>query len=179
MTEIDQALEALRANPDDHKAQSGFYDLFLNMSFFVPTINETVDSDGEGGKEQIEVPLIVEADGIDYLVFFDQQERLNEWAEEEVPCLQLPGHVLVGDDSRQAALGDEYRYAIQQAVCPGRNRLAQGCGDAVQGGRAALGERSEKSGARCEARKSQNIFGHRFNLIKSDYQRQKNLNEQG
>ena len=43
MTEIDQALEALRANPDDHKAQSGFYDLFLNMSFFVPTINETVE----------------------------------------------------------------------------------------------------------------------------------------
>ena len=94
MTEIDKALEALRANPDDHKAQSGFYDLFLNMSFFVTTINETVDSEGEGGKEQVEVPLIVEADGIDYLVFFDQQERLNEWAEEEVPCLQLPGHVL-------------------------------------------------------------------------------------
>jgi len=94
MTEIDQALEALRANPDDHKAQSGFYDLFLNMNFFVPTINETVDTDDKGAKEKIEVPLIVEADGIDYLVFFDEQQRLNEWAEEEVPCLQLPGHVL-------------------------------------------------------------------------------------
>jgi len=94
MTEIDLALEALRAAPAAHKAQSGFYDLFLNMSFFVPTINETVETDGDGEIEQIEVPLIVEADGIDYLVFFDQQQRLNDWAEEDVPCLQLPGHVL-------------------------------------------------------------------------------------
>ena len=39
--------------------------------------------------------LIAEADGIDYLVFFDQQERLNDWAEDDVPCQQLPGHVLV------------------------------------------------------------------------------------
>jgi len=94
MTEIDQALEALRANPDDHKAQSGFYDLFLNMSFFVPTINETVETDDKGTSEEVEVPIIVEADGIDYLVFFDQQQRLMDWAEDNVPCLQLPGHVL-------------------------------------------------------------------------------------
>ena len=94
MTEIDQALADLRANPDDRKAQSGFYDLFLNMSFFVPTINQAVDTDDEGGQETIEVPLIIEADGTDYLVFFDRQERLNDWAEEEVPCLQRPGHVL-------------------------------------------------------------------------------------
>jgi peptidyl-prolyl cis-trans isomerase C len=33
-------------------------------------------------------------DGIDYLVFFDQQQRLDDWAGEEVPSLQLPGHVL-------------------------------------------------------------------------------------
>ena len=94
MTELDQALEALRANPDDHKAQSGFYDLFLNSSFFVPTIDEEVSTDDESTKEKIEVPLIIEADEIDYLVFFDEQQRLNDWAEKEAPCLQLPGHVL-------------------------------------------------------------------------------------
>ena len=94
MTEIDQALEALRIAPDDHKAQSGFYDLFLNSIFFVPTVDEMIDTDDKGAKEKIEVPLIVEADGVDYLVFFDQQDRLNAWAEKEVPCLQLPGHVL-------------------------------------------------------------------------------------
>jgi len=95
MTELDQALEALRATPDDPKSQSGFYDLFLNSSFFVPTSDEMVSTEDNGDKEKIEVPLIIEADGVDYLVFFDHQERLNDWAEKEVPCLQLPGHVLV------------------------------------------------------------------------------------
>ena len=94
MTELDQALEALRANPDDHKAQSGFYDLFLNSIFFVPTIEEMVSTDGKSTKEKTEVPLIIVADGIDYLIFFDEQQRLNDWAEEEVPSQRLPGHVL-------------------------------------------------------------------------------------
>ncbi len=95
MTEIDQALEVLRANPDDHKAQSGFYDLFLTSSFFIPTVDEMVSTDGKSAKEKVEVPMIIADDGIDYLIFFDQQQRLNDWANEEVPSLQLPGHVLV------------------------------------------------------------------------------------
>lgn len=94
MTELDNALEALRTNPDDHKAQSGFYDLFLNSNFFVPTIEEMVSDDDKSAKEKVEVPLIIVAEGIDYLVFFDQQKRLNDWAEEEVPSLRIPGHVL-------------------------------------------------------------------------------------
>jgi hypothetical protein len=94
MTNIDQALEVLRANPEDFKAQSGFYDLFLNSRFFVPTVHEEIETDDKGTKEKIEVPLIIEADGLEYLVFFDEQQRLNDWAEKEVPCLQLPGHVL-------------------------------------------------------------------------------------
>lgn len=94
MTDIDQALADLRANPRDFKAQAGFYDLFLNSLFFVPTIHEEVDIDGQGTKEKIEVPLIIEEEDTDYLVFFDNQQRLNDWAEKEVPCLQLPGHVL-------------------------------------------------------------------------------------
>ena len=94
MTELDQALEALRSNPDDHKAQSGFYDLFLNSIFFVPTIEEMVSTDDKSAKEKTEVPLIIVADGIDYLIFFDEQQRLNDWAEEEVPSQRLPGHLL-------------------------------------------------------------------------------------
>ena len=94
MTELDKALEALRANPDDHKAQSGFYDLFLNSNFFVPTIEEMVSDDDKSDKEKVEVPLIIVAEGVDYLIFFDQQQRLNDWAEEEVPSLRIPGHVL-------------------------------------------------------------------------------------
>lgn len=94
MTELDQALEALRADYNDPKAQSGFYDLFLNSMFFVPTVDEMIDTENDGKKEKIEVPLVVVADETDYLVFFDQKERLFAWAEKEVPFLQLPGHVL-------------------------------------------------------------------------------------
>lgn len=94
MTEIDKALEVLRDKPEDQRAQSGFYDLFLNALFFVPTINEMVSPDGDKPEEEIEVPMIIESEGTDYLIFFDQQQRLNDWAEKEAPYVQLPGHVL-------------------------------------------------------------------------------------
>jgi len=94
MTELDQALETLRVNPEDQKAQSGFYDLFLNSKLFVPTTMETIkQDDAEEGKET-ELPLIIESDGTDYLVFFDRQQRLHDWAEQEAACVELPGHVL-------------------------------------------------------------------------------------
>ncbi len=123
MTELDQALETLRADPDDHKAQSGFYDLFLNSTFFVPTVDETFRTGEENQEEKIEVPLIIEAEGTDYLVFFDQQQRLNDWAEQEVPCVQLPGHMLaemtpaglywamnIGTDSNKQFAPDEIAW---------------------------------------------------------------------
>lgn len=94
MSELDQALVTLRDNPRDHKAMSGFYDLFLNMTFFVPTVQEMVSPDGSSEEQEMEVPMIVEAEGTNYLVFFDHQQRLNDWADQDAPCVQLPGHVL-------------------------------------------------------------------------------------
>ena len=94
MTELDQALEALRTDPEDHKAQSGFYDLFLNSTFFIPTFDEEIETEEEGVTENVEVPLIMTDNDVDYLVFFDQQQRLFDWSEKEVPLLQLPGHVI-------------------------------------------------------------------------------------
>lgn len=95
MTDLDKAFEALRAKPEDQKAQSGFYDLFLNSLFFVPTAKEMIQIDDEGTEQETEVPLIIENEGTDYLVFFDQQQRLNDWAELEAPFVKLPGHLLV------------------------------------------------------------------------------------
>ncbi len=95
MTELDRALVALRAQPDDRKTQSAFYDLLLNSSFFVPTVNEMIASEDGRPAQETEVPLIIEADGTDYLVFFDQQQRLYDWAEPDAPSVQLPGHLLV------------------------------------------------------------------------------------
>lgn len=94
MTELDQALEVLRDKPENPKAQSGFYDLFLNATFFVPTITETVGTDQDGVEEKGELPLIIESEGTSYLVFFDQQQRLNDWAQTDAPFVELPGHVL-------------------------------------------------------------------------------------
>jgi len=94
MTEIDTALVALRAQPDGHKAMSGFYDLFLNTSFFVPTAKEMILIDDAGTEQSTEVPLIIENEGTDYLVFFDLQERMDAWAEQEAPFVTLPGHLL-------------------------------------------------------------------------------------
>ncbi len=94
MTDLDKAFEALRAEPDNQKVQSGFYDLFLNSLFFVPTAKETIQIDDEGTEQETEVPLIIENGETDYLVFFDQQQRLNDWAELEAPFVKLPGHLL-------------------------------------------------------------------------------------
>ncbi|MCF6177860.1 MAG: SseB family protein [Geopsychrobacter sp.] len=94
MTELDTAFDALRTAPDDREAQSGFYDLFLNSSFFVPTVQENLSMDEEDGDQETEVPLIVENNGTDYLVLFDLQQRLNDWAEQEAPFVKLPGHLI-------------------------------------------------------------------------------------
>lgn len=90
MSALDDALATLREDLTDSKAQSVFYDLFLNSSFFVPTL-----PDGEGGSEDAGVlPLIIDADGIDYLMLFDSKERLEAWAGSPVSSVVVPGHVL-------------------------------------------------------------------------------------
>ena len=77
MTELDKALDVLREKPKNHQAQSSFYDLFLNTVFFVPTVTEMVSAEEGKKEEQMEVPMIIESEGSDYLVFFDEQQRLR------------------------------------------------------------------------------------------------------
>ena len=95
MTELDQALEILRENMDDAKGQSKFYDLFLNTSFFVPTLDQ---QELEGEAPQLQegqvLPLIIESEGNDYLMLFDTKERLQAWTNAEVKWVDVPGHVL-------------------------------------------------------------------------------------
>jgi hypothetical protein len=91
MSQLDDALVELRDNMDSPKAQSKYYDLFLNTSFFVPTFQEAAD--GEVAEGQV-APLVLEADGNDYLMLFDSLERLNAWAKTEAAYVEVPGHVL-------------------------------------------------------------------------------------
>jgi hypothetical protein len=93
MTELDKALENMRQDVNDTTRQSGFYDLFLNATFFVPTLTGEV-AEQAGVQEGQALPLIMESDGNDYLMLFDTRERLTAWSETEVTCVEVPGHVL-------------------------------------------------------------------------------------
>jgi hypothetical protein len=95
LTELDAALKELRQDMDNAKGQSKFYDLFLNASFFVPTLD---DKDFKGDTDTLEegqvLPLVIESEGNDYLMLFDTKERMQAWAEADVQWVDVPGHVL-------------------------------------------------------------------------------------
>jgi hypothetical protein len=94
MTGLDQALQTLREDMDDAKRQSKYYDIFLNTTFCVPTLDQQ-ELGGESAPEEGQVlPLIIESEGNDYLMLFDTKERLKSWAADDAKWLGVPGHVL-------------------------------------------------------------------------------------
>ena len=94
MTELDQALQALRLDMEDAKLQSKYYDIFLNMTFFVPTLDQQ-EFGGESAVEEGQVlPLVIESEGNDYLMLFDTEERLKSWASNDVKWVDVPGYIL-------------------------------------------------------------------------------------
>lgn len=94
MSELDQALQALRMDMNDATLQSKFYDLFLNTTFCVPTFDQQ-GLEGESVPEEGQVlPLVIESDGKDYLMIFDSEQRLKNWAPDNVKWVGVPGHVL-------------------------------------------------------------------------------------
>jgi len=86
MTKLDQALDACRQDP---RAQPLFYDLFLNSIFFIPTVEEHHADQDQGA-----LPLLVEAEGNEYLMLFDTLKRLTDWAEDGAKYVALPGHMV-------------------------------------------------------------------------------------
>lgn len=93
-TGLDQALQTMREDMTDAKRQSKFYDIFLNTTFCVPTLDPK-ELDGNVTLEEDQIlPLIMEADGNDYLMIFDSEERLKNWADAETKWIGVPGHVI-------------------------------------------------------------------------------------
>lgn len=90
MNEFDKALQDFLQDMDDQERQSRFFDLFLNTTFYIPTI-EQKDDEEETGKA---APLVLSAEDRDFLMLFDSEKRLTEWAQQEAPCVAVPGHVL-------------------------------------------------------------------------------------
>ena len=98
MSQLDDALVVLREDMENTKSQSRYYDVFLNATFFVPTVDHTPTEDeaaeaAEATEGQV-APLIMESEGNDYLMLFDSLERLKAWAKEEVTYVEVPGHIL-------------------------------------------------------------------------------------
>jgi hypothetical protein len=95
MTELDKALETFQQDMENPQHQSMYYDLFLNSVFYIPTYDE------EGEKVQKELqedgsvmPLVLEAEGDNYMMLFDTEEKMHNWAEEEVAFVALPGYLV-------------------------------------------------------------------------------------
>lgn len=94
MTVLDQALQTLRLDMEDAKHQSKYYDIFLNTTFYVPTLDQQ-ELGGESVLEEGQVlPLIIESDGNDYLMLFDTEDRLKSWAADDAKWVEVPGYVL-------------------------------------------------------------------------------------
>lgn len=91
---LDQALDIMRQDMTNTESQSKFYNIFLNTTFLVP-MHDQQNPDDKAAPAEIEVlPLIIEADGNDYLMLFDSEERLKNWAGDTVKWVGVPGHVL-------------------------------------------------------------------------------------
>jgi hypothetical protein len=86
MTELDQALEKLM---QDEQQQAQYYDLVLNTDFYIP-ISEADTDDSIEDKEAV-TPLIFESEGKSYLMLFDREERLTDWAKQPVPFVVVAG----------------------------------------------------------------------------------------
>ncbi len=98
MTDLDRALAVLRTDAEDPKGQSAYYDLFLNTTFYVPTVDKEVHGLPMDELEDGAVmPLVIEAEGADYLMLFDTRERLYDWARAEVDFVEVPGHVVAAN----------------------------------------------------------------------------------
>lgn len=91
---LDQALVALRQDMTSPTNQSKFYDIFLNTTFCVPTLDpQELDREAAPGEGEV-LPLIVESEGNDYLLLFDTEERLKNWGGDNARWVGVPGHVL-------------------------------------------------------------------------------------
>jgi hypothetical protein len=103
MTPLDKALAEAIAG----RNESVFYNAFLNAMLFIPT----VDAPGHeqvrrAGKGESLSPVIIESEGLKYLMLFDSKERLAAWAQREIGFAALPGHAIV------EMMGTEFHWAL-------------------------------------------------------------------
>ena len=85
MSKLDAAYTA--AKTDDNK-KPDFYNQFLNTDLYIATQPHTEAGDSIA-------PMLVEYNKIKFLMLFDSQQRLTDWAQKEMNYAVMPGHALV------------------------------------------------------------------------------------
>jgi len=89
MSQLDQALEACL---NDATLQDEYYRLILDSDFFVPLQSDDGDTPLDA-RESVR-PLIVSAEKKHYMMLFDSEERLNDWAKQPTPFATLSGRLI-------------------------------------------------------------------------------------
>lgn len=135
MSGLDQALQALRQDMNNARRQSKFYDLFINTTFCVPTLDQQeLDGESAVGEGQV-LPLIIESEGNDYLMIFDSEERLKAWAAEDVKWVGVPGYVLAATTMPPLHLamnvGTEYSKQFLPDEIAWLREVVERCNEAV------------------------------------------------
>ncbi len=135
MSGLDQALQALRQDMNNARRQSKFYDLFINTTFCVPTLDQKeLDEESAVGEGQV-LPLIIESEGNDYLMIFDSEERLKAWAAEDVKWVGVPGYVLASTTMPPLHLamnvGTEYSKQFLPDEIAWLREVVERCNEAV------------------------------------------------
>lgn len=96
MTTLDTAYTAAKS---DDEQKPAFYNQFLNTELYVATHPGTDDNDAIA-------PLIVEYSGVQFLMLFDTQQRLEGWGKKEMTYAVMPGHTLVQQ------MNTDYHWAL-------------------------------------------------------------------
>ena len=88
ITPLDVAHQAMDAAPEDDALRLKFYEVLADSELFLSLTDE---AEGE-----VIAPQTVEADGAHFVLAFDLEERLAEFAGKAVPYAALSGRALVG-----------------------------------------------------------------------------------
>lgn len=83
MTPLDQALDNAKLSQCKRNA---FYAQLVSTTLLIPT--------HEPDAEQRFNPILAEVDGTTYLMVFDTEEKLSNWAQAPLPYTTLEGHVV-------------------------------------------------------------------------------------
>jgi hypothetical protein len=105
MTPLDKAHEAMEAAPDDATARLGFYDK-LAASELVLLLEEEATGD------RIR-PRLFPVEGQNFVLVFDREERLTQFAEGSAPYAALSGRALAG-----MLAGQGIGMAVNPSVAP-------------------------------------------------------------